>query len=293
MARILGGNPSGEFRGRLGGVVYSRNKSGQVVRQYVKGVDRNSASQIAARSAFSQSVTAFHSLNPSQKLAWQVYGSQYFTSVNKGHLAGVHSGVNAFVSLRNTLLNVQKNSALSPHISVNGLPVVGPIVQSPINFVNEAPAHPFAGKLANYGFSDARVISYSISTGVASIKLSLIPEGLFAGTPSVAASTGSVLQDGNGNFVGFLTKLSSSAPQQNVQVQAPDALILASSGLIEQYTTPSVISNEIQLDLNTGSNVLSSKYYPNVAEQVFASVWMYNSLGEQIRIGGDWLQIST
>lgn len=293
MARILGGNPSGEFRGRLGGVVYSRNRAGQVVRQYVKGIDRNSQSQIKARTSFSQAVSAYHMLTPTQKLAWQTYGSQYFTSVNKGHLAGVHSGINAFVSLRNTLLNIQNNMDLAPSLSVNDTPVVGPIIQSPINFVNEAPNAPFMGKLANYGFSEASVIGYQISTGKVNIQLSLIPEGFVPGIATPSANTGTILTDGYNNRVGFMAKISSSAPQQNVALTAPDGLILASSGIIESYTTPSVVTEKMNFELNLSSNVYTSKYLPTVAEQVFATVWMYNSRGEQIRLGGNWLQIGT
>lgn len=293
MARIVGGNPQGEFRGKLGGLVYSRNRSGQIARSYARPLNRNSAAQVKARAAFAQAIVAYHLLNPQQKLAWQIYGAQYFTSVNRGNLAGAHSGINAFVSLRNTLLNIQNNMDLGPGIDVNGVPVVGPIVQSPINFVNEAPNTPFMGKLANYGISNAELIGYSISTGVASIKLGLIQEGFIPGTGTAGASTSSILTDGHNNYVGVMAKISASAPQQNVFPTAQDGLILASSGLIEQYTTPSVISNEIVFNLHPGINTYSSKYMPQVAQSVFASVWLYNSKGEQMRIGGNWVQIST
>lgn len=105
MAKILG-FINGILRGKLGGQVFSANASGEYVRQYVKPVNPNTQAQSIARSGFSTSLSAWHSLSAGQKQAWAVLATQI----------GLDSGINAFMSLRSRAIASERLAigSLSP-----------------------------------------------------------------------------------------------------------------------------------------------------------------------------------
>jgi hypothetical protein len=90
MARVLG-FMNAVLRGKLGGNVYSANRYGEYVRQYVKPVNPNTAGQSAARGRFAEALAMWHSLNDQNKEGWASFGAN----------AGGLSGINAFMRLRN------------------------------------------------------------------------------------------------------------------------------------------------------------------------------------------------
>ena len=109
MARVLG-NPVGEIRGKLGGAVFSRNKSGAIVRQYVVGTNRNSQRQHDVRQSFGAVSKAFSGLTPAEKAEWNLFAkdAQRFQPL-QGSNEGQFSGYNAFMALRQvTMQHLEK-----------------------------------------------------------------------------------------------------------------------------------------------------------------------------------------
>lgn len=109
MALIRGGSPLGELSGKMGGLVFARNKGGAYVRQYVAPVNPNTVAQVNARAAFASSVTNFHSLNPTEKALWQDYAQNIFSPLNQPNM-GQYSGINAFTSLLNVVNNANSKA---------------------------------------------------------------------------------------------------------------------------------------------------------------------------------------
>jgi hypothetical protein len=284
MARIVGGNPLGEFRGKLGGLVYSRNKAGQYARSYAKPVDPRTQAQITARQAFAQAVSGFHTLTPMLKSGWNSFASQYFTSKNRGNVPGIHSGVNAFVSLRNTLINMQRTIALeTPVVLVNEVAAIGVTMQN--IFLNSiAPQSVMEGVLAggNYiiGSSSA---SFEVELNEISVELNLIPQGT-PSNPNPGPTGNSVLTDGNGKSVGFAAYISNKLNQAGTFVNNPDIILLGNTGLFLDYVvTIPTVPNKIEITFPT--QILQANYKNDFQSGQFkVGLFMYNSEGQVIQL---------
>lgn len=77
MAKILPGPNSGEIRGKMGGVVYSRNRYGLYVRTKSSPVNPQSARQNAIRAAFTQISQRWRdTLTAAERAAWSDYAQE-------------------------------------------------------------------------------------------------------------------------------------------------------------------------------------------------------------------------
>jgi len=77
MAKILPGPNSGEIRGQMGGVVYSRNRFGMYVRNNSSPVNPQSARQNAIRAAFTQIAQRWRdTLTAAERQGWEDYAQE-------------------------------------------------------------------------------------------------------------------------------------------------------------------------------------------------------------------------
>lgn len=287
MARIIGGNPLGFFSGKMGGVVFAHNKGGQYVRQFVMPVDTKSSAQIASRTVFGQAVSAFHSLDPGVKSAWNVFAASYFNSKNRGNVPGLHSGVNAFVSLRNILLNMDRTKTVEADldITINATPATA-VAQDTIVINNSAPVTPMTGVLdsGNYSIIGMNSVSYNSSVSQITVQFG-VAWNATPSAPSPVASTSSILTDGQGKKAGFAVYASNLIPQEGVFVQNPDIILLGNTGLIDDYTTASVVTNQVELTMNyIGSAGVAKNQIISGGTYRF-QLYMFNSDGQIIKVG--------
>lgn len=96
MACVLG-NPYGEFRGKLGGSVFSRNGHCAYVRAYAVPVNPNTTSQIYARNAFASAVASWSPLDASYKVLWNEYAKTLYLPRTGSH-SNKYSGYQAWVA---------------------------------------------------------------------------------------------------------------------------------------------------------------------------------------------------
>lgn len=82
MARIISA-PLGEIRGKLGGMVFSRNQFGMIVRQHVQGVDPATPAQLNARQQLAQSAMLFRTLTPLQRAQWAQWAETSWIPLGK------------------------------------------------------------------------------------------------------------------------------------------------------------------------------------------------------------------
>lgn len=105
MANIKFGNGWADARGKVGGVIYSKNKSGSYARNWVKPTNPRTPAQVVARNRFSYIATNWRLLTDTERNAWnyaasqfttrnklgeeiKLSGSQYFNKQNMGIFAG-------------------------------------------------------------------------------------------------------------------------------------------------------------------------------------------------------------
>lgn len=95
-------NVWGEASGRLGGMVFSRNKGGAYIRRHVTPTNPNSQKQRAVRERFSQRALEFRALPAATKAMWQEYVQTYYSPLTG---SGKGTALNAFISNRQAVDN--------------------------------------------------------------------------------------------------------------------------------------------------------------------------------------------
>lgn len=122
MAKINFGTVVSDARGKIGGVVMSKNKSGAYVRTKVTPVNPRSPAQQAARANFADLAQAWSgTLTASERAAWTSF-AQTFPRTNIFGNSLILNGLNMYVSLNAVLLQIGVASVASPPVS----PAVSP-----------------------------------------------------------------------------------------------------------------------------------------------------------------------
>jgi hypothetical protein len=103
---LINGQMFGDMSGKLGGMVFTRNKAGKTIRAYVNPTDAKSGQQITQRSRFATVVSVWATLTDIAKGAWTSFANSLF-SPKKPKVGGSYSGYQAFTSV-NSLLNFSK-----------------------------------------------------------------------------------------------------------------------------------------------------------------------------------------
>ncbi|AXF52792.1 MAG: hypothetical protein [Circular genetic element sp.] len=91
MANIKFGNGWADARGKVGGVIYSKNKGGSYARNYTKPTNPRTPAQVAQRNRFSYVSTNWRLLTDPEREAWNYASSQIPVSNKVGekiHLTG-------------------------------------------------------------------------------------------------------------------------------------------------------------------------------------------------------------
>lgn len=117
MATIKTGQVVAEIRGKLNGSVFSRNKGGAYVRQFVKPTNPNSTKQASVRSLFGTLMSDWRALTEAQRDSWQT-AAQSFKTQNKVGDTIFYSGAQLYCRCNMVLL-------------ANGLPTIDTISPSP------------------------------------------------------------------------------------------------------------------------------------------------------------------
>lgn len=294
MARVLG-NPFGEMSGKMGGIVFARNKRGSYIRGYVKPVNPNTESQAVARNSFTSAVTAWHTLDDFQKNLWKSYASSYFSSKSLGNISGGHSGINAFVSLRNSLLNFSRKqmAMIDLAIEINAVPVTA-VTQSITVLPLLPPEQPFqpqflGGLITVNGVNTAFFDSNMIGT----IEFGLTTSGGLGPGPTPPSPTmQNIFKDQNGSNMGIAVYASNALAQASQFVQNPEIVLLSSTGLIDNYTTVSAVPSKLQINFDGSILGLQQKTQWVAGQSVRLDAYAYNDLGESARIGTVLLDVS-
>jgi hypothetical protein len=220
MAKVLFGDAT--LSGKLGSRVYAYNRAGFYVRQFRKPVDPATNAQLNNRGYFTNAVTAWHSLSDVQKGLWNAYATTNFHA--KFPKSGVaYNGFNAFISMRNAIINAQVKGA-DPSIILPGTASNTP----GLYLTSMIPPHT--------GFSAA---IFSTDTGTLPVTISAVDVVLTGGAIGVTFDFGHVVGTGvtpnppefvdaiGAVPVGYVVTGSLPLTQEQQFVENPDINILA------------------------------------------------------------------
>lgn len=225
MARIIGGSMIGELSGKLGGNVFARNKAGAYIRQYVIPVDPKTLAQINARANFGAASSSYHSMTSAQKAQWQNFAQNLYLPKN-GANTGQYSGFNAFVSLANTATNAALLNQGFATYERNLTPII-PTSEEGFQLTTTAPSSTIQANIASssgapltYSFE-----GFSLNTNGTGNALFVLDGSSMTGPYDINP----LLQDANGNRIGFIFYASNPVQQQGMFIANPEKIALFSA----------------------------------------------------------------
>lgn len=204
----------GELSGSIAGNTFSRNKAGAYVRQRVTPTDPKSEAQMAVRSRFANVGSAFHSLTPLQKAAWNAFATSLFTPFG-GRIPGVtYTGQQAFMSLNQRLSNAASIITSNYDVSV-GSYSGNTFYSLPTAMLETAPVEAFSGDLSGSGgtpiVQQFQGITYAASSG------SFAANFAFNGSGSPVLPSAPTWQDPtSGSPTGYLFYASAPVEQEGL-----------------------------------------------------------------------------
>ncbi|MEX0594916.1 MAG: hypothetical protein WD512_00315 [Candidatus Paceibacterota bacterium] len=224
MARILGFT-YGELRGKIGGTVYSRNKSGAYARAKVTPVNPQTVRQQTARYSFGNNSILFQNLSVSAKDCWETFARTHFNPL-KGNSTGIYSGGNAFVALRSSI-NQGNNYKTVPSGTQGILGVTFTSEVYPVQ--NEPPAEPTSSTIVDFDSN-----AYPIELIINSISsIGEIDFGIFlAGISPTAGTTYSSFINAEGQQFGIGFYMSNNLKFMGAKPNTALKLNFADTGLI-------------------------------------------------------------
>lgn len=287
MARILGGGVFGEMRGKLGSMVFARNRGGAYARQYAKPIDPATIAQLVARNNFGSASSNYHALDPSTKSLWQNFANSVFNP--KTGNFGVSSGFNAFVSLLNVVNNVK---VATTTIEINGTPA--PATDRDYNFTGTPPTFALEANFQNdgggaktYAFNSFSNFSITYLGTDADIECDFLLD--VTGLIGPSGDVGN-FRDKNGNYFGFSVFMSNPVDQPGMFIQNP-YLIKLFDVKSQTITTPSLSISS--LEVQNLMTLDTSKYsaWPQDDQWVQLTLFAQSTSGMLLRIGSEMKQL--
>lgn len=286
MAKVLNSS-IGQLSGKMGGMVFSRNKGGAYVRAGVKGNNPQTQTQLKARYAFGSVATLFRSLTSAEKTSWQEFADNYYSPRNGGN-AGQFSGYNAFIALRSAVQQAYLRP-LEPVIKNTGVDISSGITFTDFTPMPETPiAKSFAPAVKTTGGDNALL----------SVKSAVIEtDGSFNVVLQVGDGTGVDLAgnvDENGYEIGYAVYISNGNPSDNMSYNNQFAVNL---GYVKPWNatapgTDLLAVETIGVDSSVAFPIGSLKRFPLLDEYVNVTVYAFNKYGMFTRIGNIETQIT-
>jgi hypothetical protein len=290
MARILGGGVFGQLSGKMGGLVFARNRGGNYVRSFVKPIDPMTIAQLNARVNFGNSSNNYHSLDPSLKTAWKEFALNSFNP--KSGVQGTASGFNAFTALLNTTKNI--NNLASQSLTMGATPITGTLSNFLFSSIPPAFALQTNIKTSTGGVVTLDSIDFSNpivsnSAGVYHLETNLTIN--LSGIGAIPAGVISAFEDTNDNLFGFNIYMSNPVAQPGMFIQNPNLTLLGSIQGQASITTPVPVSPSLIYTLT--QNLVASNYHslPQVNEFVQITVYQVGVAGMQNKLGSMFVQV--
>jgi hypothetical protein len=278
MARVIN-SFLGDLRGKVGGVVFSANKSGSILRKRVQGHNPKTAAQTAARQKFASGSGGWDGLTSAQQGYYNEFaksGFKPFKKLNKGN----RTGAQAYRSCSNVVQN-----AIAKYIVTAFKHGTGPEVA--LVHTDTMPAIDPNGPVAS--------VSGTIENGVGSYKfLSISGATLTAAgalrfdlnfDPSSPAFAGTQFIDANGIDFGLTAYASAKVKKEGSSVSNKTFYNLGFTG-IPDFTPVSLSGfNQIHVSWDCSSLIANFKAFPGAGKSIYLTVAVVGSNGTISKIG--------
>jgi len=286
MARIIGGSPLGEVRGKVGGLVYSANRAGQYIRAYRIPVNPRTLAQDRARSAFGTASGTYHHLSGSEKSSWQAFASGVY-SPKIGINVGQFSGFNAYTSLRAIVENCNAMNQVCTG-KMNGSALSVPATFSDFLFTDTPPVYTVQPAIAET--ATGRALSVLLSAADCD------EEGKFHVTYAIDGSPtgGSNIEDfvdGQGKSLGFLIQISNPNPQPGMFYQNPYKYTLGATGIPSFAIADRTAVENIEFISSTGIDRSDYQAFPFEDQYVKLSSFVVGKDGTIICNGSEEVKV--
>ena len=214
---IIKGSLIGELSGKLGGQVFSRNRSGAYIRQYVIPVNPNTVAQQNARSRFSSAAGGYHTLSDTQKAHWQEYANSIFSPLDEPN-NGQFTGFNAWTSLNNVCLQANTiNSTITLASDTGGITITE---QEPYQVTAQPPHYAAQGVFqmenTNPVYAGVEIVNSTLSANnfAGNVTLQFNTNFTLNNNPLPSGNSLAALFDGR-NFFGLSIFISEGVQQQH------------------------------------------------------------------------------
>lgn len=190
MARLT--SMIGEFSGKLGGIVFTRGKSGQVVRKWVVPTNANTVAQQNNRSRFADAASLFHDLDHGAQANWDAYAASNYKP-KRIKAGATYSG---FQALTGTFNAASQALALTREVAMT-FPGSGSITHGAFTPLKDPMTGTFTGTIDD-GAGNALSQTLSAAT--------LTSAGVFTATiqlSGVTTATPSWADPGSGRLSGY------------------------------------------------------------------------------------------
>lgn len=280
-------NPNGEYRGSLGGIVFSRNKGGAVARAKVTPINRNSVAQQKARTRTGTAAQGFAALTATQAAQWGTFAKDGYNPRKKMNV-GQFSGANAYTALATTALNgVQNGQAGS--FNQDAAAIDATAVMKNFAIDREAPVAGIKGALV--APSDVTV-SYNLS--VKSVELTTdwkVSAELDMSTSDTSGKVLSSICDESLLPLGFMFTMSTPNPVANRVYRQNDTTVLA---IVQAPTvlTGAIENSVLKVAALTAAKTGDWSVMPSVGSWINIGVWLISTNGMLKKLGYGEVQIT-
>jgi hypothetical protein len=269
----------GDLSGKIGGVVFSNNKAGSIVRKRVRGTNPRTAAQTAARQKFGVGSGAWDALSNSEQGNYRDFaksGYRPFSKQNKGNFTGAQ----AFRSVNTVVQNAIAKYLVAvfahgtgpevPLVHTDSMPAVDP--NAPVASVNAT----IANGVGSFKFLS---ISNMVLKDNYTIKFDLNFE------PSSPAFAGDQFIDSNGIDFGLSLYCSPRVKKEGSSVSNKLFYNIGFSGIPDFDPVALTGFNQIHCSWDFSTLVANFGSFPALGQNVYITACVVGSNGTIARIG--------
>lgn len=285
MALIVA-NPFGEIKGKLGGIVFTKNKAGQIARVYSANSKASSPAQKANRITFAQVSKAWRNLDVAEGQAWETYAQYVYSPLGKTN-HGQYSGYNSFMAAQGAAINSNRWLCSCVGVMDGALGSLG-FTQRPF------PAFKLPDEVSvQANLHDTNLPAKALSMPVCSLSHLGVLSCRIQWIPTVLTGLAGVFfNDANALDYGFSFYMSDVMPSMKAKVKKPYKQLICSTGFMN-VTTPNLNgSHYIDWLFTASPNMYDSIGYPSTGHIVQISCCVISRLGSQALVGSKLVTIT-
>lgn len=267
------------LRGKLGGIVGSRNGAGQFLRVLVRSVQPNSIAQLAAKANFSVGASIFRALSGLNKALWNGFSKGIFSPKDSTN-TGQYNGQQACQSLSTSFTNsIAKDKAFT--VKVNDAVLAGGETFDSFQGPQDAP--PVATINSNLTLQAGGSVAQSLLS--ATIALT----GLFSFKMQIGDGAGNDItswENASGADIGYAIFMSTGNPSSNMAFKSLERYLLGYFKHVSATVEDDLdAANDFEFTATDPFLIAEHKQFPSVGQTVLISVYAVDVNNQMSLVG--------